>query len=137
MTYVLDTSFIATQIIPDEKNPQVDLLYNKIKRDDEKLAPFLVWYEIANLFKNLIRRRRYTYDNVMQFFPFLAGINLKIDAEEGNEYMRKLLSLCNDYNLSAYDAAYLELAARKNAVLCTMDDNLRLAAKKCGVAVIK
>ena len=49
----------------------------------------------------------------------------------------KPLRLCDNYKMSSYDAAYLELAERKNAVLCTMDENLRSAAKKYGVAVLK
>ena len=137
MIYVLDSSFVATQIIPDEKRPQIDKLYGKITRSDQKLAPQLIWYEMANLFRNLIRRQRYTPERVMQFFPFLGAIHLTCDNEAGVEYSRRLFHLCNDYNLSSYDAAYLELAERKNAVLCTMDDSLKAAAKKHGVTVLK
>ncbi|MCL2129392.1 MAG: type II toxin-antitoxin system VapC family toxin [Treponema sp.] len=135
MKYVLDSSFIGTQIIPDEKDPHVDKMYSKIKHD-EKYVPHLFWYEIANIFKNLIRRKRYTYDKVIQFFPFLDALDLKPDYESGIEYSKKLLRLSNDYNLSSYDAAYLELAERKNAVLCTLDETLRVAAKKQGIAII-
>ena len=137
MIYVLDSSFVAAQIIPDEKDPFVERLYAKIKPDDDKIAPQLIWYEMANLFNNLIRRRRYTYDTAMEFFPFLAGMGLICDNETGTEYSKKLFRLCSDYNISSYDAAYLELAERRKAVLCTMDNNLRAAAKKYGVAVLK
>ena len=137
MIYVFDASFIGTQIIPDEKDPRVEKIYAKIKHDDEKYVPHLLWYEIANIFKNLMRRNRYTYDKVLKFFPYLAGMHLSCDTAGGTEYSKKLLKLCNDYNLSSYDAAYLELAERKNAVLCTLDDNLRVAAKKYGVEVIR
>ena len=137
MFYVLDSSFVAAQIVPDERDPLIDKLYSKIKLDDEKLAPQLIWYEIANLFKNLLRRHRYTYDKAIQFYPFLAAMHLTCDNETGIEYSRKLFKLCNDYNLSSYDAAYLELAERKKAVLCTMDERLRAAAKKHGVKVLR
>jgi len=137
MIYVLDSSFIGAQIIPDEKDPEVYKKYTKIKQDDEKHTPHLIWYEMANIFKNLIRRNRYSYDKVMKFFPLLDAMELNCDIATGTEYSKKLLSLCNAYNLSSYDAAYLELAERKKAVLCTLDDELRAAAKKHGVAVIK
>ena len=137
MKYVLDSSFVGAQIVPDEKNPLIEKMYSKIKREDEKLSPHLIVYEMANLFNNLIRRKRYTYDTVIQFFPFLAAMKLIIDSETGIDYSKKLLRLCNDYNLSSYDAAYLELAERKNAVLCTLDRDLQMAAKKHGVAVMK
>ena len=137
MIYVFDASFVGPQIIPDEKDPDIDKIYQKIKHDDEKQVPQLFWYEITNLFKNLERRRRYSNDRVMEFYQTLATISLICDRETGIEYSKKLLRLCNDYNLSSYDAAYLELAERKNATLCTLDESLRAAAKKYGVPVIK
>jgi len=52
------------------------------------------------------------------------GYNTPMTAPEGRgikpspritkaSYSQKLLHLCNDYNLSSYDATYLELADRK------------------------
>jgi predicted nucleic acid-binding protein len=135
--YVFDASFLNALIIPDEKDPQLDRMYEKIKDEDERHAPHLIWYETANIFNNLIRRKRYTYDMVVQFFPRLAAFNLTTDFESGAEYSERLLRLCNDYNISAYDAAYLELAGRRKAVLCTLDEGLKAAAKKYGVTTLK
>ncbi len=137
MIYVFDSSFIAALIIPDEKNPYVDKMYAKIKNDDEKCAPQLIWYEMANIFQNLLRRKRYTLDEVIRFFPLLAAVRLTCDFESGHTYSEKLLRICNELNLSAYDAAYLELAERKKAVLCTLDAGLQKASKKRGVTVLR
>ncbi|MCL2043717.1 MAG: type II toxin-antitoxin system VapC family toxin [Treponema sp.] len=136
MIYIFDASFIAALIIPDENNLYVKKLYRSIQNEDEKYAPHILWYEIANIFQNLIRRRRYTYERVVQFFPMLTSFNIIADYGTGTDYAQKLLHLCNDYNLSAYDTAYLELADRKNATLCTLDESLHAAAKKHGVAVL-
>jgi len=135
--YVFDSSFLNALIIPDEKNPQVEGMYAKIENEDERHAPHLIWYEITNVFYNLIRRKRYTFDEVLQFFPRLAAFDITTDYETGSEYTEKLLRLCNDYNISAYDAAYLELAGRKKAILCTMDERLKAAATQYGVAAMK
>ena len=137
MNYIYDTSFIASLIIPDEKNPRSEEVHAAIADDELIYAPHLLWYEITNVFKNLLRRKRYSYDEVIQFYEPLAAIRLTFDQEAGIEYSKKILRLCNDYNLSSYDAAYLELADRKGAVLCTLDEGLRTAAKKYGVKVIK
>jgi predicted nucleic acid-binding protein len=137
MVYVYDASFIAATVIPDEKNPRVEKLHESISENEEIYIPQLLWYEITNIFKNLTRRKRYTYEEVLTFFPRINAIRLTIDYETGIAYSQKLLHLCNDYNLSAYDAAYLELAGRKKAVLCTMDDRLIAAAAQCGVAVLE
>ncbi|MDR2923072.1 MAG: type II toxin-antitoxin system VapC family toxin [Treponema sp.] len=135
MVYVFDSSFVGALIIPDERNPYVDRMYAKIKNEEEKHAPHLLWYEMANIFKNLLRRKRFTFDEVLSFFPRLTAFRITCDFETGPAYTEKLLRLCNDYNISSYDGSYLELAGRKKAVLCTLDENLRAAAKKHGVAV--
>ena len=137
MNYVYDTSFVGPLIIPDEKNPKVEKVHAAIDDDEKIFVSQLFWYEISNLFKNLLRRKRYVYDKVISFYQPLAAVRLTCDYESGIEYSKKLLKFCNDYNLSSYDATYLELAERKNAVLCTLDDNLRVAAKKHGVTVIR
>ena len=137
MLYVFDSSFIGAIIIPDERNPRVDKVRAAIGEEEEIFIPNLLWYEISNVLKNLIRRKRFNNDEVIRLFPKLAAIRMKNDYSTGIEYSKKLLKLCNDYNLSSYDAAYLELAERKNAVLCTLDDNLKAAAKKYGVTVIR
>jgi len=137
VVYVFDASFVGALIIPDERDPHVNKMYTKIKSEDEKHAPQLLWYEISNIFKNMLRRKRYTFDEVIKFFPLLSAINLTCDFETGPGYAEKLLRLCNDYNISSYDAAYLELAGRKKAALCTLDENLIAAAKNYGVTVLK
>jgi len=136
LIYVFDASFIGASIIPDEKNPKVDKTRADIGESEEIFVPQLFWYEIANIFSNLIRQGRFTCDEVTQFFPRFAAFNLKTDFETGAAYSQKLLRLCDDYHLSSYDASYLELADRKKAALCTLDKDLRTAAKKCGVAVL-
>jgi predicted nucleic acid-binding protein len=44
-------------------------------------------------------------------------------------------ALAKQYTLSAYDAAYLELAQRRGMGLATLDRHLILAARKAGVEV--
>ena len=136
MIYVFDSSFIAAQIIPDEKTPHSLKLYSKITGKDERHTPQLLWYEITNVFYSLIRRKRYTHIEIVYFYKPLLALNLITDLESGVNYSHKIFRLSNDYNLSSYDAAYLELAERKKATLCTLDNNLRNAAKKHGVTVI-
>jgi len=134
--YVFDASFIGALILPDENNPNVERMYGKIRNEDEKHIPQLLWYEIANIFSNLLRQKRFTGDEVTQFFPRLSAFHLKTDSETGTAYSQKLRRLCSDYNITSYDAAYLELADRKKATLCTLDKALQTAAKKHDIMVL-
>jgi len=136
LTYVYDASYASALIIPDEENPEIDKGHRAVKEDEKIFAPQLFWYEVANIFNNLLRRKRYILEEVISYFPKFSSIDITTDFEIGVNYSQKIFNLSNKYNLSSYDAAYLELADRKKAVLCTLDDGLISAAKKHGVAVI-
>jgi predicted nucleic acid-binding protein len=135
MIYVYDASFVGALIIPDEKNPRIDKMHSVVG-DEIILVPQLLWYEIANIFNKLVRDNRYGYNEVQKFIPLLEAVRLETDSVTGANYSQRLLHLCNNYKLSAYDAAYVELAGRKKATLCTLDKRLRIAAEKSGVALI-
>jgi predicted nucleic acid-binding protein len=49
---------------------------------------------------------------------------------------RQILPLARPYHLSAYDAAYLELAIRERLPLATLDDDFRRAASFAGAALV-
>jgi len=136
MVYVYDSSYIIAMILPDENNTEIDIVHDALDENDNIYIPQLLWYEITNIFKNLIRNKRFTNDEVIHFFPMVSFINYITDFEHGIDYTKKIWELCNIYNLTGYDAAYLELAYRKKAILCTLDENLINAAKKHGVTVI-
>ena len=136
MVYVYDASYISALIIPDEKSLKLDKSHRAISETDEIFTTQSLWYEIANIFRNLYRRKRYTFEEISRFFLLLPFVNFKTDFETGANYSKKIWNAGNDYNLSSYDAAYLELADRKNAILCTLDEKLKNAAKKLGVKVM-
>lgn len=48
-----------------------------------------------------------------------------------------MFELARRYNLTIYEAAYLELAQRKHLPLATVDHALIKAAKKAGVALFQ
>ncbi|HVK18281.1 MAG TPA: type II toxin-antitoxin system VapC family toxin [Fimbriiglobus sp.] len=48
---------------------------------------------------------------------------------------RFVLDLARRHNLTEYDAAYLELAARTGLPLATLDNKLKSAAPAAGVAL--
>jgi len=136
MDYVFDSSFIAQLIVPNEKIHHQSSAYINIKDDALKYTSQLFWYEISNFFKNLLRCKHYTTEEVFGFFNPLSALGLKTDFDTGAEYSKKIFRLCNEYNLTSYNAAYLELAERKRAILCTLDKELIAAAKKHGITVL-
>lgn len=49
----------------------------------------------------------------------------------------RLHNLAREHGLSAYDAAYLELAQRRGFELATLDAKLARAARKMGIRVVR
>lgn len=51
--------------------------------------------------------------------------------------MSKVRLVAVNYNLTGYDAAYLELAMRKTLPIATLDDELRKAARAAGIELFQ
>jgi predicted nucleic acid-binding protein len=136
MYYVLDASFCTPHFLLDEKNQHVDDFFSSVKESDMVYVPHLWWYEMGNIFKKAIMRKRVGYAEAQRLVTGLSALRVITDTEFGGAYAQALLKPAHDYDLTVYDAAYLELAARKNAVLGTLDRNLKAAAVKYGVEAL-
>jgi predicted nucleic acid-binding protein len=66
----------------------------------------------------------------------LEALDISTDAETSLRALHDTLDLARRYSLSAYDAAYLELALRKSLPLATLDAQLNAAARQAGVPVL-
>jgi predicted nucleic acid-binding protein len=48
-----------------------------------------------------------------------------------------LIAAARQSGLTAYDAAYFELALRRNLPLATLDDRMRAAAQRAGIELLQ
>jgi predicted nucleic acid-binding protein len=64
---------------------------------------------------------------------FLAALPITVDEETKAHAFADTTYLARSHNLSAYDAAYLELAMRRGVPLATLDEQLKDAARAVGV----
>ena len=81
------------------------------------------------------RRKRSTQANTVTWLGFLTSLPITVDEETKSHSFGDTLSLAREHNLSAYDAAYLELAMRRGLPLATLHDKLKTAAEAVGVAL--
>jgi predicted nucleic acid-binding protein len=136
MVYVLDTSFCIPHVIPDEKTDFIECFFSSLKESDMLYVPQIWWYEIGNVLKKAVTRKRLEYTKALTLASDLPKFGVSTDSESGGPYTNALLRLARDYDITTYDAAYLELAARKGAVLGTLDQGLKAAALKHGVETL-
>ncbi len=134
MPFVLDASVAASWCFRDETT-----LYNQSVLDTLMASyaevPALWRVEVANVLATNERKGRITPAISAVFLEALAELDIRVepDATIGGEV---LLPLTRRYRLTAYDAAYLELAKRRNLPLATLDKDLLRAAPLEGVALV-
>lgn len=95
-------------------------------------VPAVWWLEVQNSLLQGERKKRISQLQTAKVLDFLGKLPIEVDRET---YRSTVLALARRHSLTAYDAAYLELALRRNAVLATMDKALIRAAQAEGIAL--
>jgi predicted nucleic acid-binding protein len=136
MTYIIDSSLGAAHSLPDEQNDRIDSFFDGLTEQDVLVVPQLFWYEISNVFRNNVLRKRIEAEDVPAMLEGIEDLNLNTDTISGSSFSASLFKLAREYGLSSYDAAYLELAIRTQAVVATLDDDLKGACVKAGLQTL-
>lgn len=90
------------------------------------LAPGLLRYELASICASKLRNEPQQAKLTLQRYRLLAGL----DIEFADPDWDALPLLARQWELSAYDAAYLQLALERKARLVTLDARLAGAYDK-------
>jgi len=96
-------------------------------------VPALWPLEVADALIVLVRRRKLLEDERKTGPGWLRGLRVRVDHEMSTLAVSRLSELAATHQLSAYDAAYLELAQRRALELGCKDDPLRTAARRAGI----
>ncbi len=131
---VIDSSVAIAWCFPDEQDAYSQTVLNALA-SQRAFVPELWHVEVANTLLVGERRKRSTQANTMTWLGFLASLPIAVDEETKLHAFGNTLSLAREHNLSAYDAAYLELAMRRGLPLATLDDKLKTAAHAVGVSL--
>jgi predicted nucleic acid-binding protein len=129
MTLVLDCSVALSWCFEDEASPKTDAILLDVAKNGG-WVPQLWHLEVSNSLLQGVKRKRLSLADVAEKFMLLTKLPLYIDAETAQQAFDKTYQLANHEHLSAYDAAYLELAIRKQIPLATKDESLAAAAKR-------
>jgi predicted nucleic acid-binding protein len=129
---VIDASIAAAWAFPDEDS---DLARRaaEVLRVSLGYVPALFWFEVRNLLLVGERRGRIGPGATLAILKDLDELPLAVDR---SCVSTRLLELARQHRLTAYDAAYLELAERSGSPLATLDRQLAAAALAVGVPVL-
>jgi predicted nucleic acid-binding protein len=118
----------------DEATPETDRLF-EVVRDDGAVVPSLWHLEVGNVLLQAEKRNRISAEDVATRLRLISVLPIATDPETSGKAWHDILSIARTERLTTYDAAYLELAIRRGAVLLTKDELLADAARRRGVAV--
>jgi len=132
--FVLDTSVAVAWCFEDETSQYSEAVL-EILAAGQALVPSIWPLEIVNVLVHAERQKRLTRAGVSRFLGILGGFSITIDTGGTSRAFDQILSVARDYRISAYDAAYLELAMHEGLALATLDRDLRRAALSAGLAI--
>jgi predicted nucleic acid-binding protein len=104
-------------------------------KDGKAIVPHIWRLEISNVLAVAERNKRIKHSDSEIFIDLLNKLAIEIDDGLSGLLNMQILTICRKHNLSAYDAAYLELAKRYDVPLATFDKTLSRSAKKEGVVL--
>jgi predicted nucleic acid-binding protein len=94
-------------------------------------------HEVLNALLVGERRKRLSSELTRAFIGDLDRLPVDVDDRATASIVFDITrSLCRKYDLTAYDAAYLEIAVRDRCALATVDADLKRAAIAEGVEVL-
>ena len=99
----------------------------------DALVPALWHLEVANVLLAAERDARVGEADAVSFLARLDGLPILTDSAQPAMVRGQTFMLAREHALSAYDAAYLELAMREKLPLATLDADLRKAANRAGL----
>jgi predicted nucleic acid-binding protein len=82
------------------------------------------------------KRKRITEDQFIRLLRAYDALPIQTDSCAGFDFVDALQRVASKFELSGYDAAYLELAIRKGAGLATLDQHLADMAHRAGVSSV-
>lgn len=135
MRLVLDSSVALAWVYGDETTEAIRLVFKQIT-ESGAWVPGLWRLEVANILEVGVRRGRHDSAFRDSTLADLALLPIQTDPDTDRHAWSTTVYLADRHRLTLYDAAYLELALRRELPLATLDRDLRVAAKAENVRLL-
>jgi predicted nucleic acid-binding protein len=131
---VVDASVALAWCFPDEHSEYADDVLDALEGQTVVLPS--VWaLEVANAVLVAERRKRIGKADIVRFVALLGNLSISEMSVPVGGILETVIPLAREHGLSAYDAAYLDVAVRTGLTLATADGQLEGAARKAGVVI--
>lgn len=130
--FVVDNSVVMAWCFEDEAGDYADAVLQCLE-DGEAVVPAVWPLEVGNVLLVAERKRRLGKADVARFLELVGSLPISVEQESPDRMLTDIIALAREFQLSTYDASYLDLAMRSGLPLATQDQALAKAARKCGV----
>jgi predicted nucleic acid-binding protein len=134
--FVLDASVVLTWCFPDENAAVAQQVADLLKQGDTAVAPSFWPHEVLNALLVGEKRKRISHVLLRSFLNDLAKLPIALEQVPAAAVFSRVQRLSREHDLTAYDAAYLDLALERGLPLATLDDDLFRACRKAGVELV-
>ncbi|MGB6676096.1 MAG: type II toxin-antitoxin system VapC family toxin [Terriglobales bacterium] len=128
MSLVLDSSVTLAWLYSDETTEAVRQVFDQLS-ESGAWVPGLWRLEVGNILEMGVRRGRHDTRFRDSTLADLALLPIQTDSETDRQAWGATARLAGRHRLTLYDAAYLELALRRELPLATLDRDLQTAAR--------
>ena len=134
--FVLDASVALAWFVDHPVAAYAVRVRKSLARDARALVPGLWHLEMANGFAVAERRGILTSANSTAGIAAIEQLLVQ-SIENSADFisLRQVLTTARDFQLSAYDAVYIDTARRQRLPIATLDRRLLSAAQQAGVEV--
>ena len=135
MAFVLDASVALAWCFPDEANDHADTVLRRFVEDDA-VVPAIWPLEVLNALFVGARRGRIREHEIERAGRLLGNLAIDVDEPILFRTFDTIREVAQTTQLTAYDAAYVELALRLRCALATTDAKLSASARALGIDVL-
>lgn len=136
MAFVLDNSVVMRWLFRDgttEALEYADRILDRLADAScQALVPCVWALEVGNVIARAEAKGLLQEARSAEFLGILNDMAIELDSRSAAQALGDTLQLARRYQLSTYDAAYLELALREGLPLATDDEALRKALASAG-----
>ncbi len=125
---VIDTSALVAVLVGE---PERDAIVS-VTSGRTLIGPGSIPWEVGNAFTAMLKQDRIEVADARRGLEIFDSIPLRyVDVDMANA-----VSMAAELNTYAYDAYFLDCAARRRAPLLTLDRSMRRAAQRLGIQIV-
>jgi predicted nucleic acid-binding protein len=116
----------------DQQTNFSEAVLTAIEQGAAPISPPIWMYEVINVLAAARKKKLIDQATALTFWNKVSKL-VEVVEIQGKSTAHEILNVSERYHLTAYDAAYLELALREGFPLATLDKDLKKAAQTAGV----